>query len=80
MCMLNKRTQILFDEDMYQQLVELARLHEVPMGELVRRAVKKTYSKTVERKKKRIKTFFRKKVSIAPLRASDLVTEGRKSL
>lgn len=41
--MLTKRTHILFDEDTAFMLAELAREQATSVGNLVRRAVKKTY-------------------------------------
>lgn len=41
--MLNKRTQILFDEKTYRTLWEIARKNKSTVGELVRKAVRKTY-------------------------------------
>ena len=43
MCMLNKRTQILFEDDIWFQLCALAEAKETSVGDLVRKAVKGTY-------------------------------------
>lgn len=43
MCMLNKRTQILFDHDFWNELLVLAKARDVSVGELVRNALKETY-------------------------------------
>lgn len=49
--MLNKRAQILFDEKTHKTLKEFARDRGSSMGELVRRAVKKTYKERSKTKK-----------------------------
>lgn len=43
MCMLTKRTNILFDKELWNQLTELARIEQVSVGELVRTAVEEKY-------------------------------------
>lgn len=48
--MLNRRTQILFDEEMYQRLISLSHEKEISMGELVRNAVKRTYKQKWKKK------------------------------
>lgn len=42
--MLNKRTQILFDKELWRNLVNIAKKENTSVGELVRLAVKKEYS------------------------------------
>lgn len=41
--MLNKRAHILFDEKTYEYIAQIARRNKSTVGELVRRAIKKTY-------------------------------------
>lgn len=41
--MLTKRTNILFDEDIWKELVALAERQNTSVGELIRNAVKKHY-------------------------------------
>ena len=41
--MLTKRTNILIQEETWQRLVDLARQMNTSAGELIRRAIKKTY-------------------------------------
>ena len=43
--MLTKRTQILFDQQLWSSLVQLAKEKNTSVGELVRKAVKKQYIK-----------------------------------
>ncbi|MCA9371543.1 hypothetical protein KC726_01460 [Candidatus Woesebacteria bacterium] len=54
--MLNKRTNILFDETTWEYLVKLANNHHTSVGTLVRQAVKKQYLNkevTVQSQRKR---------------------------
>lgn len=41
--MLTKRTQILFDDTMWQKLLRLAERENISVGELTRKAIEKTY-------------------------------------
>lgn len=43
MCMMNKRTQILLSQDLWENLSELAKERGTSVGNLVREAVQKTY-------------------------------------
>ena len=43
--MLTKRTNILFEEEVFQHLVALANKNSTSVGDLVRKAVIKTYPK-----------------------------------
>lgn len=45
MCMLNKRTQILFSQSLWQTLTNLSIAKKVSVGKLVRDAVEKKYTK-----------------------------------
>lgn len=42
--MLTKRTNILFDQELWNQLVQLSKANNKSVGELVRTAVKDTYA------------------------------------
>ncbi len=64
--MLNKRTNILFDDKLWQVLTRKAKTNKTSVGELVRKAVKQTYlgekdqktiAKAIETTKKIRKTF-----------------------
>jgi hypothetical protein len=59
MCMLSKRTQILFEEENYDFLVWLADEQKLSVGELVRSAVKKTYLDKKEIEYEKRKKFFK---------------------
>lgn len=39
MCMLNRRTQILLDKDMWNKIVKSAKAQNISAGEYIRRAV-----------------------------------------
>lgn len=49
--MLNKRTQILFDDNLWFQLCALAKMKETSVGDLVRKAVKGTYFQENKKRK-----------------------------
>ena len=48
MCMLNRRVHILFDKDLWNRLVRLAKSQNISYGELIRRAVKEELEKNKE--------------------------------
>ena len=79
--MLNKRTNILFDDKLWQNLNEKARVDKTSIGELVRKAVTKAYftgqeintiKATVDNIKKIRKTFK------GHLDYKELINYGRK--
>lgn len=51
--MLNKRTQILFDENLWIKLVKLAAAKKTSVGNLVREAVREQYTEEVDLEKQR---------------------------
>jgi len=53
MCMLTKRTQILFDIQIWTMLTTLAKVKKTSIAKLVRDAVEKTYMKDVELEERR---------------------------
>jgi hypothetical protein len=59
--MLTKRTQILFDQQLWTNLMQLAKEKNTSIGELVRNAVRKQYSKDEkqERIEKAVENIFR---------------------
>lgn len=65
MCMLIKRTHILFDKELWNTLVGLAKEKKTSVGELVRIAVREKYEeeKLLEKRKKAVEAIlaFRKK-------------------
>lgn len=80
--MLNKRTNILFDENLWNMLTALAISHKKSVGELVRSAVKKVYID--EKREKREKAFsdiqkLKKGIgSISVSEIKELIAYGRK--
>ena len=63
--MLTKRTQILFDQQLWNDLIRLAKEKNASIGELVRNAVRKEYSEDgkqerIERAVKNILKFKKK--------------------
>lgn len=51
--MLTKRTNILFSEDIWSQLVELAASKKTSVGQLIREAVEDKYDKATELSERR---------------------------
>lgn len=78
MCMLIKRTQILFDKELWNTLVELAKEKKTSVGELVRRAVREKYEedKLLNKRKKAVEAIraFRKKYGKKLAKGEDSVT------
>ena len=48
MCMLNKRTQILLEKDMWNKLVKVAKSQNISAGEFIRKAVREELQKNKE--------------------------------
>lgn len=46
--MLNKRTNILFDEEVWKKMVSEARAKNISVGELVRQAIEEKYSESMD--------------------------------
>ena len=80
-CMLTKRTNILFDNDLWNLLTSVARREKSSVGEVVRRAVSKVYKDTdlEGRKKDAFETIrkFRVKQK-GTVDYKSLINEGRK--
>lgn len=78
MCMLIKRTQILFDKELWNTLVGLAKEKKISVGELVRRAVREKYEedKLLKKRKKAVEAIlaFRKKYGKKLAKGEDSVT------
>lgn len=58
--MLVKRTQILFDKDLWKTLVDVSKRENTSIGELVRRAVRGKYEEEqlLEKRKKAVEEIF----------------------
>ena len=79
--MLTRRTNILFDDDLWDLLTSVAKREKSSMGEVVRRAVSKAYrdDNFIEQKKKAFETIKKFRVrqrGLVDYRA--LINEGRK--
>lgn len=79
--MLTKRTNILFDNNLWDLLTSVARREKSSVGEVVRKAVSKVYTEgnLIERKKKAfetIKKFRVKQKGVLDYKA--LINDGRK--
>lgn len=81
MCMLNKRAQILFDQSLWQTLVDISDAKEISIGQLVREAVGEKYQKKhiLEQREKAIEsTLFNRLVSKKKIDYKELINYGRK--
>lgn len=83
MCMLTKRTNILFDEELWKRLTSLAQKRNTSVGELVRIAVKETYDTKDEMLEKRRKAIeetlkYRPKPFKGKIDYKALINAGRK--
>jgi hypothetical protein len=79
--MLTRRTNILFDNDLWDLLTSVARREKSSVGEVVRKAVSRVYTEgnLIERKKKAFETIrnFRiKQKGVVDYKA--LINDGRK--
>ncbi len=79
--MLTKRTNILFDNDLWELLTSVARREKSSVGEVVRRAISKVYSERnfIEQKKKAFETIKKFRVKQKGiLDYKSLINEGRR--
>ncbi len=80
MCMLNKRTHILFDKEYWEKLTALAKKQNTSVGRLVRQSIEKTYfSEEEDIKKQRAEAVkgikeFREKYAKKYTKGEDSVT------
>lgn len=72
--MLSKRTNILFDEQLFTYLVALAQREGTSVGDLVRKAVTKTYIQNtfMEKKMKAYQTILRIKKNLKPVSKKEI--------
>ncbi|OGG18477.1 hypothetical protein A2721_01670 [Candidatus Gottesmanbacteria bacterium RIFCSPHIGHO2_01_FULL_47_48] len=77
--MLNIRTNILFDQSMWKQLQNLAKSQNTSIGQLVRSAVKKTYSQDEiqRRRAAAIEKTFKIRPKLKNLDFEELINYGR---
>lgn len=82
MCMLTKRTNILFDEKLWERLSNRAKREKTSVGKLVRRAVEKAYveveDEELKRRKKAIDEIFRIRKRIRGINYKEYINYGRK--
>lgn len=80
--MLNKRAQILFDQDTWRKLVNLAATQNTSIGELVRDAVEEKYSEedTLRRRRRAFENILKYRPKPYPGRINykELINAGRK--
>lgn len=79
--MLNRRMQILLNDDIYAYLASLAKNNETSIGEEIRNAVLRDsqMQKKGKLKLRALKEIVKNPLNIAPLTTSDLVNLGRLS-
>ena len=78
--MLNKRTNILFGEEMWSRLLACAQVYKTSVGELVRKAVDEVYPPMDKRSliKNAVKNILTIRKSIKPMNYRRLIDYGRK--
>jgi hypothetical protein len=79
--MLTKRTNLLFEEDLWQTLTAIASQKNTSVGDLVRKAVRRVYIDTekVQTRKQAIEKIFRiRKIQKKPVNYKALINYGRK--
>jgi hypothetical protein len=80
MCMLQKRTNILFDDQLWSLLRSQSQIKGVSIGELVRRAVTATYSDQADnlRQKQAVASIRAHRVILKNIDYKALINYGRK--
>lgn len=80
--MLAKRTNILFDQRVFDHLLFLAKKQKTSIGELVRKAVKKVYlDEGADEKKQAFENIIKIRKTIKPIKLSEIkefINYGRK--
>lgn len=82
--MLTKRTNILLEKTDYQLLEALAKRQRISVGELIRRAIAKTYKRKIEseleQRQKRILAIMKlwEKIKVKEIDYKSLIEYGRK--
>lgn len=80
--MLAKRTNILFDQRVFDHLLFLAKKQKTSIGELVRKAVKKVYlDEGADEKKQAFENIIKIRKTINPIKLSEIkefINYGRK--
>lgn len=80
MCMLNKRTHILLDENLWLQLMALAKAQNISVGELVRKAVKEVYFDKNKKEKmaKAMEVILKTRKKFKKINYKEMINYGRK--
>lgn len=80
MYMLAKRTNILFDEELWFKLLTLSEIRKSSVGKLVRAAVKESYFSGSDRSllAKTIEETRRVRKTVKGINYKELINEGRK--
>lgn len=83
MCMLTKRTNILFDKELWRTLTQLAQEKETSVGHLVRKATEEKYAKEyrLEQRRKVVEAILRHRPAPAKEKIDykALINAGRKN-
>lgn len=82
--MLNRRTNILLDEETHNLLVSIANRENTSIGDLVRRAIEKVYrqrdEEIIKRRTKVVQEIFKLREKMKPLKGisyRELINYGR---
>ena len=81
MCMLTKRTNILFDENLWRKLAELAKAQKTSIGQLIREAVTEKYyqNQKLDRRMKAIESTLQNRLRFrGKIDYKELINYGRK--
>lgn len=82
MCMLTKRANILFDEELWQKLIYLSRVQKTSIGKLVREAVEQNYGEEaiINKRRQAFKNIlkYRPKPYRGRIDYKELINAGRK--
>lgn len=82
MCMLTKRTNILFDEKLWKELSNRAKRERTSVGKLVRKAVEKAYveveDEALKKRREAIDEIFRIRKRVKGINYKEYINYGRK--
>ena len=80
MCMLTKRTNILFDERLWRLLTDRAKREKASVGKLVRRAVEKVYmqDEEMDQRKKAYEEILRIRKRVKGINYKEYINYGRR--
>ena len=80
MCMLTKRTNILFDERLWRLLTDRAKREKASVGKLVRRACEKVYmqDEEMDQRKKAYEEILRIRKRVKGINYKEYINYGRR--